>query len=190
MKKLLLGFCVAAAAAFNAHQLMAQDAVADSASREGKSHPLMVYDATGKPAGQYFPAGPVPSAILNIEGTLIRLNLSSVTQNGQGDAVSLKWDSSGPAVEFPLPGCSGTPLIYTHVPGTRAIALIRDAASGKLIVYIGQAGLSTSQNFQSVTNPDNPTLCASGGSSGTVNAWPLDKTVNISDLYPEPLTVR
>jgi hypothetical protein len=67
------------------------------------------------------------------------------------------------------------------------VAFRRDS-SGSLIAYIGAKGLSSPQRFQSALGYDGECIPLPGDQA--IDAWPLEKTVDITQLHPEPLTVR
>jgi hypothetical protein len=193
MKKLLTAFGVGMTVLFNMHHAIAapasDDAQEERDARAKADSGMTVYDARGKPAGRYVPFGPV---VLDIGGTLIAVYPERDLEGGQYDATLLKWSTNGAALFYAAQDCAGTPLI-NHTsggpPGTRPAALVRDS-SGNLTAYIGVKGRSFSQGYRSWRDVQNGACTNTWGSAVPINAWELEKTVIINQLYREPLTVR
>jgi hypothetical protein len=195
MKKLLFAFGVSLTGLFNVHHSIAAPPPEDrqeTAARHGHTGSTpepVVYDARGKPIGRYIPSAP---ALLDIGGALIAVHTERDAEGGQYDATALKWGTNGSALFYSAQDCAGAPLINhtTGGPaGARPVALVRDSA-GNLNAYIGVKGRSSAQGYSSWRDVQNGTCTNTWGSAVPINAWELEKTVTINQLYPEPLTVR
>lgn len=201
MKRLVIGLCLGVMAVFNMNQAVAQEIDNQLVQRLGALLGPLVYDANGRVAGKYFtaPSGlatlSFASAVLNIEGALIHVRLFTNSANDPTGVhpTSLTWDSGGAA--FASNNCSGTPYIPMGLPGTRPLALVRDA-SGALTAYIGAADFPSTQEARS--RLDGGGRCVNmegsddqGNTFGVpIKTYPLERTVILNQLYPEPLTVR
>jgi hypothetical protein len=191
MKKLLTGTCIGLLAMLHNHHAPA------APPAEHCPPELLLYDATGKVAGRYFPAPTVElgaplreaTVIVNIDGALIQALVVPDRKGGRMNATALRWQTYRPN-DFASPDCSGPPLIERTVPGTRPAAFRRDA-SGDLIAYVGVDGVSFPQRSLAESSYGEGS-CDSYAAEGGVwrQAWLIERIVNITQRFPEPLSVR
>lgn len=186
MKNLLAACCVVTAGTCAVQAAEGETPPDKSQSRT----PLTVYDATGKVVGRYEGG----SAILNIDGIRVVVAVSKVVyDNAVVESTQLKWmKEEDSASYYPTSDCSGPTLITMGPPGARPVGYYRDSA-GDMHLSIGAEGPSTTQLAYSMkyyggcvtSDPGIPTRFPT-----QVEAWPTAKVVNLSRLYPEPLSVR
>jgi hypothetical protein len=195
MRKLLIAVGVGITCLINMHHSSAaplDDDLREAAAQLARARTSLgpgVYDAKGKPAGRYNPFGPT---LLDVEGALIAVYPERLTEGGQYDAGAVRWSANGAALFYAAQDCAGTPLINNTTggpPGTRPVALERDS-SGNLIAHVGAKGRSASQSYRSWRDTQNGVCTNVWGTPVPINTWPLEKTVIINLLYPEPLSVK
>lgn len=177
--------------------------VSDSQSKKRnggyRPEPLVLVDATGKIVGAFFPPGGV---ILNIQGVLIPANVTNqinlvapFTDSGVQSATKYRWAIAG-TTNFLTSNCSGPPVPLAS-GGLRPVAYTQDLATGVLTAYIGGSGLSvpkftSSSTLSTLGNGPFSGRCTSGvpAQGGNIQGFDVEQTANISQRYPEPLTVK
>jgi hypothetical protein len=187
MKKLLATFCVIAIGTIGAQFSVAGER---DGSHAWPRTALTVYDATGKAAGVYDGG----KAILNIDGIPVVMSVAKVVHDdGIVESAQLKWVTGQYFTFYPTSDCSGPSLITMGPPGARPIGLYRDA-SGDILLTIGADGPSTTTLAQAMNDDRGGCVSRPPGAPTTfpvpVQTWAAVKTVNLSRLYPEPLSVR
>lgn len=202
MKKLLTPFLIGMSALVNL-PLALHGSVANALGHSAEHSPgpigePWVYDATGKPVGQYSNG----AAVISIGDARIFVRLARIASGSASNPALSKWDPPTPTPRWwPSADCSGPPYVVPFVldyqipgrppyfsvagePAERPATFVRDT-SGDLIAYIAPSGPTTLQPYHSFLEGNQ---CVQRDAA--VRAWIAERSINITKLYPEPLTVR
>lgn len=176
-----------------AQAVLAQDdagarAAAALAGRPATSFSLV--DATGKRIGVAYPLPQITvpggaMAILEIDQVFVPVSLEAYQDGGRIDAERLRFGRTTLAW-YASADCTGTPYIrHTSLPtGTRPAVTTSDGAN--VMLFIGTAGLSSTftvlSQFQDRT-------CITANPGYPIEVWPVEKTVNLTTRFREPLRI-
>jgi hypothetical protein len=153
----------------------------------GRFSAFALVDASGKKIGVFYPPPLVsggPVAVLGLDGTYATVYLEAYQEAGLTDSERLRFSRNNYSLFFASSDCSGPPLIrgVAYGNGTRPATTFFNGTD--VILYVGAAGFSSSQSAQSFyTN----SACTPG--SWLVNAWTLERTVNLTSRFREPLRI-
>ena len=161
--------------------------------------PLVLVDAAGKTVGLYSPTS--SSVILNVQNALIVADVSNqldvnvpFASLGEQSGSRFKWAIRG-ETWFLSTDCSGQPIPLANT-GLRPVAYTQDRATGTLTAYIGGAGRSTAKRANSVRQaalgggPGGGQCQRQSPFGGAIQGFDVEHVVNISQRYPEALTVE
>jgi hypothetical protein len=160
--------------------------------------PPLLVDARGRVAGRYAPDS--NTAILNINGVSIVADVTNQTgiivpYSDQGDQSGslYKW-TAAQQTWFLSTDCSGPPIPVAF-RGLRPVAYVQDANTGAVTAYIGSAGKSKLLPAQSYKQPSigagsQPACVRQIPARSRIQGFDIEQTVNITQLYPESLSVR
>jgi hypothetical protein len=150
-----------------------------------------LYDARGALVGDvlyvdgiYYRGG----VVLNVDGVFVFAGFARVGGFGTGQPLSsseLAWQY--PQLAYSGENCAGTPYIYYERGAFRPSAIVRRGNTATL--YIAKDTQSQRVNFGSYVNSMNYEPCSNGRPLFSENAWPVERTVDLTQLHPEPLHI-
>lgn len=144
-------------------------------------------DAAGNRAGVMFPVPLVSGgsvAVLSVDGLLVGVRVEGLNVAGSIDAERIQFSRSSSGRFFLTSDCSGPPYIRRAGwrDGTRPVET--QVLGADVWLYVAQRGFDAVQTYQSISNNNQ---CVS--QSGTVRAWPLERVINLTSRFPEPLRI-
>lgn len=187
----LLGFCCSASAQqveLREHGARIQRVAATTADAVPATVPDVV-DSTGKVVGPLFADG----VILNMNGVWVFAPLRRLSVGTTYSAGDLLWDDDA-QLQFATTDCSGPPYIPTGGKGVRGLfrPSVIQRQGHDAILYISGPGDSVATPFHSQTSGiggfAGRAICQP--SAGITYAWPVASSVDLFQVYPEPLHLR
>lgn len=164
-----------------------------------RPEPLVLVDATGKVVGTYLPV--TDNVVLHVQNALI---VASVTNQfdvnapfaslGEQSGLTYRWAIRG-QTWFLSADCSGPPIPLTS-SGLRPVAYTQNRTSGALTAYIGGIGRSTAKRANSVRQaalgggPQSGQCLQQAPFGGSIQGFDVESVVNISQRFPEALSVK
>lgn len=161
--------------------------------------PLVLVDAAGKLVGAYLPV--TGNVIVNVQNALI---VADVTNQfdistpfgslGEQSGSTYRWTIRG-QTWFLSNDCSGPPIPLAG-SGLRPVAYLQDRNSGVLTAYIGGSGRSTAKRANSVRQqvlgggPGSGSCAQESPFGGSIQGFDVESVLNLSQRYPEALTVQ
>jgi hypothetical protein len=183
----LLGFCCSASAQqveLREHGARMQRVVAATAEAVPN-----VVDNTGKVVGRLFADG----VVLNINGVWVFAPLRRLSAGTTYSAGDLLWDDDT-QLQFATTDCSGAPYIPARAKGISGLfrPSVIQRQGHVAVLHIAGPGDSVPTPFHSEASG---TGGFAGGaicriSSGIAYAWPVASSVDLFQLYPEPLHLQ
>ncbi|WP_341313062.1 hypothetical protein WN982_16865 [Paraburkholderia sp. IMGN_8] len=183
----LLGFCCSASAqqvGAGEHDAHTQRAVAVTAPAVPN-----VVDNSGKVVGHLFSDG----VILNMKGTWVFAPLRRLSVGTTYSASELLWDDDT-QLKFATTDCSGPPHIPAHVQGVSGLfrPSVIQRQGHVATLYIAGPGDSVPTPFHSQASGNGgfagAAICQK--SDGIAYTWPVASSVDLFQLYPEPLHLQ
>ncbi|WP_244847130.1 hypothetical protein [Caballeronia sp. SL2Y3] len=175
--------------------LVALDASADDGRRgEGHHHAQQsgrarLYDARGDVVGDvvYISGSDYAAGVvLNVKGVFVFAGFSSSeTSPTGGRAVSNEWIWQYPRLAYSGKNCSGTPYVFYEQGAFRPSAIERRGTTATL--FIARDTTSEAVPVGSYESGDAPPRCFDGTPRRYDGAWPVESTIDLTQLYPEPL---
>ncbi|MFM0049276.1 hypothetical protein [Caballeronia grimmiae] len=126
--------------------------------------------------------------VLNVDGVFVFAGFARVGGFGTGQPLSsskLAWQY--PQLAYSGENCTGTPYIYYERGAFRPSAIARVGNTATL--YIAKDTQSQRINFGSYVNSMNYEPCSNGQPLFAENAWPVERTIDLTQLHPEPLRI-
>ena len=161
--------------------------------------PPALFDATGRIVGLYVPSA--GSVILRLEDAIIAAAVTNqldvntpFASLGPQSGSTYRWTIQE-QTWFLSTDCSGAPIPLAST-GLRPVAYTQDRHTGALSAYIGGTGRSAPRPANSVRQPTLGLGSLSGQCSqktpfgGVIEGFDVERTVVLSQRFPEPLTVR
>ncbi|MFM0139232.1 hypothetical protein [Caballeronia grimmiae] len=167
-------------------------AFAHGAGDEGwHQHSAKLYDARGRLVGTVVDAPMQASSydfvseggvIMNVKGAAVFVGVTRLkTPDGAQSANSFMWSGARPA--YSGAGCTGTRYVWIVLGLLRPAVIERKG--GKAVLYVAKDQPS---QYESIGSQGRPAGCEPFfGESFLV--WPIGDSLNLSDEFPEPLTV-
>ena len=161
--------------------------------------PLVLVDATGKLVGTYLPV--TENVIVNVENALIVADVTN--QLDVNIPFPSQGEQSGSTFRRTIRGqtwflssdCSGPPIPLAG-SGLRPVAFLQDRNSGVLTAYIGGTGRSSAKRANSVRQqmlgggPASWSCVQQSPFGGSIQGFDVESVVNLSQRFPEALTVQ
>lgn len=150
-----------------------------------------LYDARGTVVGDVVYVsgrGYDAGVVLNVKGVSVFAGFIRVgTFRNGGNTASDEMMWQYPRLAYSGKNCSGTPYVY-YEPGTfRPSAIERKGTTATL--YIARDTVSEVTQFGSSISEGYPPPCDKGGPPRVDRAWPVESTIDLTQLYPEPLRI-
>ncbi|MEZ2354726.1 hypothetical protein [Caballeronia sp. RCC_10] len=167
-------------------------AFAHGAGDEGwHQHSAKLYDARGRLVGTVVDAPMQASSsdlvsdggvIMNVKGAAVFVGVTRLkTPDGAQSANAFMWSGARPA--YSGAGCTGTRYVWIALGPLRPAVIERKG--GKAVLYVAKDQPS---QYESIGSQGRPAGCEPFfGESFLV--WPIGDSLNLSDEFPEPLTV-
>ncbi|SAL78632.1 hypothetical protein AWB66_05884 [Caballeronia telluris] len=163
----------------------------EHARPEGKHASVRLYDARGTVVGDVVYVSGIGydgGVVLNVKGVFVFAGISRVGNVGPGGATSaseMRWQY--PQLAYSGENCSGTPYIYYERGAFRPSAIERKGTTATL--YIAQDTVSQTTPIGSFGAVIGDPICIRGAPVFVSKAWPVESTLDLTQLYPEPLRI-
>ena len=161
--------------------------------------PLVLVDAAGKLVGTYLPV--TGSVIVNVQNALIVAEVTNqfdvnipFPSQGEQSGSTFRWTVRG-QTWFLSSDCSGPPIPLAG-SGLRPVAYLQDRNTGVLTAFIGGSGRSTAKRANSVRQqvlgggPVSGACVQESPFGGSIQGFDVESVVNLSQRFPEMLTVQ
>lgn len=179
--------------------LVAIDAAAEDGRRDERHHhahpndgQARLYDARGTVVGDVVfvsGRGYDGGVVLNVKGVFVFAGFSRVgtfRSDGGGTASDeMMWQY--PRLAYSGENCSGTPYVYYERGTFRPSAIERRGTTATL--YIAGDTISEVTQFGSNIYEGYPPPCDRGAPPRVDRAWPVESTIDLTQLHPEPLRI-
>ncbi|MEZ2354725.1 hypothetical protein [Caballeronia sp. RCC_10] len=179
--------------------LVAIDAAAEEGRRDERHHhahpndgQARLYDARGALVGDVVyvsGSGYDGGVVLNVRGVFVFAGFSRVGKlrsDGGGTATDeMMWQY--PRLAYLSENCSGTSYVYYERGIFRPSAIERRGTTATL--YIARDTISEVTQFGSSIYDGDPPSCDRGAPPHSDRAWPVESTIDLTQLHPEPLRI-
>ncbi|WP_244847129.1 hypothetical protein [Caballeronia sp. SL2Y3] len=168
-------------------------ALAEGPGYRGRhDHTARLYDARGRLVGTVVDASMQSSSsdfvsdggvIMDVKGAPVFVGFSRRQKaDGVRSANAWIWSANRPA--YSSPRCTGTPYIAFTLGPLRPAAIERKG--GKAVLYVAKDQPEQYENVGSQAHPDG---CEDFFAGPARPVWLIGDSINLSDEYPEPLTI-